>query len=206
MSVEDVSLKKKTVDSPDGLDQIPATRRRTQLTAYPPQAQARALQWLQSFHFTEMDLPSLHADFFFQAEDGIRDKLVTGVQTCALPICFSGVSTGACIGHISPEALAGGPIGKLRDGDRVRIVIHRQRLEGSVDFVGTADAPCTPEEGTRILADRPPRPDLAPDPQLPDDTKLWAALVQASGGVWGGCVYDAAEVAAKLTNAARSAL
>src|SRR2546423_9073111 len=27
--------------------------------------------------------------FFFQAEDGIRDKLVTGVQTCALPICFS---------------------------------------------------------------------------------------------------------------------
>src|SRR5687767_15336482 len=25
--------------------------------------------------------------FFFQAEDGIRDKLVTGVQTCALPIC-----------------------------------------------------------------------------------------------------------------------
>src|SRR5687767_15689660 len=26
--------------------------------------------------------------FFFQAEDGIRDKLVTGVQTCALPICL----------------------------------------------------------------------------------------------------------------------
>jgi putative YjhG/YagF family dehydratase len=111
---------------------------------------------------------------------------------------FSGVSTGACIGHVSPEALAGGPIGKLRDGDRVRIVIDRRRLEGSVDFVGTADAPCTPEEGTRILADRPPRPDLAPDPQLPDDTKLWAALVQASGGVWGGCVYDPAAVAMKL--------
>ena len=30
---------------------------------------------------------------------------------------FSGVSTGACIGHVGPEALAGGPIGKLRDGD-----------------------------------------------------------------------------------------
>src|SRR5205823_8256226 len=27
-----------------------------------------------------------HLHFFFQAEDGIRDKLVTGVQTCALPI------------------------------------------------------------------------------------------------------------------------
>jgi len=113
---------------------------------------------------------------------------------------FSGVSTGACIGHVSPEALAGGPIGKLRDGDRVRIVIDRVRLEGSVDFVGTADAPCTPADGARILADRPPRPDLAPDPQLPDDTKLWAALVQASGGVWGGCVYDAAAVAKRLAD------
>ena len=38
---------------------------------------------------------------------------------------FSGVSTGACIGHVSPEALAGGPIGKLRDGDLIEIVIDR---------------------------------------------------------------------------------
>src|SRR5205823_11096049 len=30
--------------------------------------------------------------FFFQAEDGIRDKLVTGVQTCALPICLGRVT------------------------------------------------------------------------------------------------------------------
>src|SRR5207302_807958 len=30
---------------------------------------------------------------------------------------FSGVSTGACIGHVGPEALAGGPIGQLRDGE-----------------------------------------------------------------------------------------
>src|SRR5262249_56250838 len=48
---------------------------------------------------------------------------------------FSGVSTGACVGHITPEALAGGPIGKLRDGDRVRIVIDRNTLEGSIDLV-----------------------------------------------------------------------
>src|SRR5690606_32988570 len=36
----------------------------------------------------------LHTIFFFQAEDGIRDFLVTGVQTCALPIChrYSGGS------------------------------------------------------------------------------------------------------------------
>ena len=30
---------------------------------------------------------------------------------------FSGVSTGACFGHVGPEALAGGPLGRLRDGD-----------------------------------------------------------------------------------------
>src|SRR2546421_4435487 len=30
--------------------------------------------------------------FFFQAEDGIRDLIVTGVQTCALPICFFGLA------------------------------------------------------------------------------------------------------------------
>jgi putative YjhG/YagF family dehydratase len=114
---------------------------------------------------------------------------------------FSGVSTGACVGHVSPEALAGGPIGRLRNGDRVRVVIDRVRLEGSVDFAGTADQPCSPQEGVAILAARGPRPDLHPDPDLPDDTKLWAALQQACGGVWGGCVYDAGLIAAKLAAA-----
>jgi putative YjhG/YagF family dehydratase len=114
---------------------------------------------------------------------------------------FSGVSTGACVGHVSPEALAGGPIGKLRDGDRVRLVIDRVRLEGRVDFVGTAERPCSPEEGARILAAREPRPDLAADPALPDDTRLWAALQQAGGGVWGGCVYDAEAITARLRRA-----
>src|SRR6185369_11241320 len=41
---------------------------------------------------------------------------------------FSGVSTGACIGHVGPEALAGGPIAKLRDGDRLKIVVDRNTL------------------------------------------------------------------------------
>jgi dihydroxyacid dehydratase/phosphogluconate dehydratase len=112
---------------------------------------------------------------------------------------FSGVSTGACVGHVSPEALAGGPIGKLRDGDRVRIVIDRIRLEGSVDFVGTADRPCSVEDGARVLVARALRRDLAADPALPADTRLWAALQQASGGVWGGCVYDAESIASQLT-------
>ena len=49
---------------------------------------------------------------------------------------FSGVSTGACIGHVSPEALAGGPIGKVLDGDMIEIVVDRVNLEGSVNLVG----------------------------------------------------------------------
>jgi putative YjhG/YagF family dehydratase len=103
---------------------------------------------------------------------------------------FSGVSTGACIGHISPEALAGGPIGKVRDGDRIQIVIDRNRLEGSIDLVGEGENLFGVEEGARVLARRPPRPDLQPDPDLPADTRLWAALQRVSGGTWGGCVYD----------------
>ena len=104
---------------------------------------------------------------------------------------FSGVSTGACVGHISPEALAGGPIGKLVDGDLIEIVINQQTLEGSVDFLGDDPAIPSREEGTRTLAARPPRPDLAADPTLPDDTRLWAALQDVSGGTWGGAVFDA---------------
>lgn len=103
---------------------------------------------------------------------------------------FSGVSTGACIGHVSPEALAGGPIGKLRDGDRIRIVIDRNQLAGSVDFIGDASREISPAEGAAVLAARPARADLAPDPRLPGDTRLWAALQQASGGIWSGCIYD----------------
>jgi putative YjhG/YagF family dehydratase len=118
---------------------------------------------------------------------------------------FSGVSTGACIGHVGPEALAGGPVGKVRDGDRIRVVIDRNRLEGSVDFVGEGDRRCTPEEGARVLAERPTREDLSSDPFLPDDTRLWAALQQAGGGTWGGCVYDP-DAIIELLEAGRRAL
>ena len=111
---------------------------------------------------------------------------------------FSGVSTGACVGHISPEALAGGPIGKVVEGDQIEIVIDREKLVGTVALVGDAESTFGEEEGTRVLAARASRPDLRPHPALPDDTRLWAALVQASGGVWGGCVYDADAIVAKL--------
>ena len=103
---------------------------------------------------------------------------------------FSGVSTGACIGHVGPEALAGGPIGKLRDGDTIRITIDRNRLDGSVDFVGDAQQTYQPQEGAMVLAQRAMHPDIQPDKDLADDTRLWAALQRVGGGAWGGCVYD----------------
>lgn len=111
---------------------------------------------------------------------------------------FSGVSTGACVGHVSPEALAGGSIGKVRDGDEIEIVVDRKALTGSVHFVGDGRESFGAEEGARRLAAREPRADLKAHPQLPDDTRLWAALVQASGGVWGGCVYDTDEIISRL--------
>ncbi len=111
---------------------------------------------------------------------------------------FSGVSTGACIGHISPEALAGGPIGKVLDGDQIEIIVDRSRLEGSVHLVGEGDETFAAEEGARRLSSRAPRPDLASHPEMPADTRLWAALVTASGGVWGGCVYDVDQIVSRL--------
>ena len=114
---------------------------------------------------------------------------------------FSGVSTGACIGHIGPEALAGGPIGKVLDGDIIEILIDRIRLEGSVNLVGTGDKRFTAEEGVEILAKRGSRPDLAPDPNLPEDTQLWAALQALGGGTWGGCVYDVASLKSAVAKA-----
>ncbi len=111
---------------------------------------------------------------------------------------FSGVSTGACIGHVGPEALAGGNIGKLRDGDIIEISIDRHQLRGSVNLVGTADGELSAEAAASLLATRAPHPDLQPHPELPADTRLWAALQAVSGGVWAGSVYDVDKIIAAL--------
>jgi xylonate dehydratase len=118
---------------------------------------------------------------------------------------FSGVSTGVCIGHVGPEALAGGPIGKLRERDLIQIVVDCRRLEGSVDFVGEGGRRFTPVEGAEILAQRKPHEELSPDPGVPDDTRLWAALQRAGGGTWGGCIYDVDRIL-ELLDAGRKAL
>src|SRR5262249_25484230 len=112
---------------------------------------------------------------------------------------FSGLSTGPCIGHVSPEALAGGPLGKLREGDHGRVEIDTRNLRGTVDLV--APSPSAPggwEAADAELASRAPRPDLAADPDLPADTRLWAALQTASGGVWSGAIYDVEKILATL--------
>ncbi|MCP5521712.1 MAG: YjhG/YagF family D-xylonate dehydratase [Verrucomicrobiales bacterium] len=111
---------------------------------------------------------------------------------------FSGVSTGACVGHIGPEALAGGPIGRLRDGDRIRVLIDCRELTGSIDFIGEGSEVFTAEEGARRLGGRAPHAELCPHPALPDDTRLWAALQQPGGGTWGGCVFDVEAILARL--------
>src|ERR1051325_9463771 len=111
---------------------------------------------------------------------------------------FSGVSTGACIGHVGPEGLAGGPIGRLRGGDRIRTAVDRARLEGSIDFVGEGEDNFNPSEGANRLAARPLRADLRANEALPEDTRLWAALQHAAGGAWGGCVYDAEAILKQL--------
>ncbi len=118
---------------------------------------------------------------------------------------FSGVSTGACIGHISPEGLAGGPIGKLLDDDMIEIVIDRNTLDATINLVGESGAVIDAAAGAEILQNRPPRPDLSPDPSLPDDTRIWAALQDISGGTWGGAVYDC-EAILKVIAAGKRAL
>lgn len=103
---------------------------------------------------------------------------------------FSGVSTGACIGHVSPEALEGGPIGRLRDGDQIRVVIDTRQLTATVDLVGSRHEEWTSEEAAGEFERRSMHDGIAPDPGLPPDTALWARLQSVSGGLWGGCVYD----------------
>ncbi|MDP7276352.1 MAG: YjhG/YagF family D-xylonate dehydratase [Planctomycetaceae bacterium] len=113
---------------------------------------------------------------------------------------FSGVSTGACIGHVGPEALAGGPIGKLRDDDIIQISIDTNQLSGRVDFVGEGEERFDAQQGAKCLAARKQSAELAADPDLPPETRLWALLQQLAGGTWGGCVYDPDALAAALSS------
>ena len=111
---------------------------------------------------------------------------------------FSGVSTGACIGHVGPEALAGGPIAKLKDGDQIEIIVDRVNLSGTINLVGSAGTVMGSDWGDKELVERAMPEGLVPHPKLPEDTRLWAALQSASGGTWGGCVFDVDEIVETL--------
>jgi dihydroxyacid dehydratase/phosphogluconate dehydratase len=128
----------------------------------------------------------------YQVTSALKHLEIGKTITLITDARFSGVSTGACIGHVGPEALAGGPIGRLVDGDLVRVIIDTRTLDGTIDLMD-GDVPAD-----AALALRTMRPDLAPDPALPDATRIWAAMQQVSGGTWGGCVYDADAIVARL--------
>lgn len=101
---------------------------------------------------------------------------------------FSGFSAGPCIGHVGPEALAGGPLGKLRDGDLVKIDISKNGCSGEISYAGNDPG----------FGNRPTHPALVADPGLPDSVRLWAALQDTGGGTWGGCLPDVDEVIGRL--------
>ena len=94
--------------------------------------------------------------------------------------------------------MAGGPIGKLKNGDIISIVINIKELEGLVNFVGEGKDRFDIEEGAKRLAKREMREDISSHPELPNDTKLWAALQEVGGGTWGGCVFDVEEIIHRL--------
>ena len=119
---------------------------------------------------------------------------------------FSGVSTGACIGHVGPEALAGGPVGRVRNGDMIRIAIDRKSNTGTVDMIGVGECRFSPKEAAVVLKERPPHEQLKPHVSLPSDTRLWAALQGASGGAWAGCIYDVDTIVAELSAGRSSAV
>ena len=129
----------------------------------------------------------------YQVTSALKHLDIGKTVTLITDARFSGVSTGACIGHVGPEALAGGPVGRIVDGDTIRVIIDTRTLDGTIDLM-VGDVP-----GDDALARRPQRSDLAPDPQLPDATRIWAALQQVSGGTWGGCVYDADAIVRALS-------
>ena len=115
---------------------------------------------------------------------------------------FSGFSSGACVGHVGPEALDDGPIGRVRDDDIIEIVVDRNTLTGRVELVGVEGMRLDAEACRALLRSRPRHPNLAPHERLPADSRLWAALQRASGGTWAGSVYDVDRIVAALDEAA----
>lgn len=121
-----------------------------------------------------------------------------GCRACASPGGGCQFLGTAATAQVVAEALAGGSLGKLIEGDEIAITIDTRDATGSVELAAHGERRFTPVEAAAELARRPSRPDLAADPRLPTDTRLWAALQEASGGIWAGCVYDEVRIAGRL--------
>ena len=65
---------------------------------------------------------------------------------------FSGATHGFMVGHIAPEAARGGPIAKLRDGDKVRIDVRTRRIDVDADLAAREPARIAPRVTTGVLA------------------------------------------------------
>ena len=93
---------------------------------------------------------------------------------------FSGASTGPVIGHVSPEAQAGGPIALVEEGDLIRLDVKERVLE----IVGIAGEEKTPEEVAAVLAERKknwqPKPVKYPKGMLRMFAKLAASPMKGA--------------------------
>lgn len=67
---------------------------------------------------------------------------------------FSGATRGACVGHVSPEAAAGGPIALVRDGDRIAIDVDARTIEVRVDAAELAGRQRAWRPPTRTVTSR----------------------------------------------------
>src|SRR2546430_14562134 len=85
-------------------------------------------------YFLKPSSVSINLFFFFQAEDGIRDLTVTGVQTCALPISSPAPGSVRCLQLLGRTWLA--PIPESRDHP-----LHRPFLDKLISENGPAENP-----------------------------------------------------------------
>src|SRR6266545_6958185 len=77
--------------------------------------------------------------FFFQAEDGIRDKLVTGVQTCALPIYGQGIYDAVFTAKALSQALLAWKRGELSWAQALDTYAATVRAETQPMYLATMD-------------------------------------------------------------------
>jgi putative YjhG/YagF family dehydratase len=105
---------------------------------------------------------------------------------------FSGHNKGASFGHVTPEALKGGPIGKVVDGDKIQVYVNRPQLEASIDLVIHHDGHWSVERGSQVLQGRETRNDLMIDPRCPEEVIQFGLSTESA---WKGCVADTAGLA-----------